>query len=72
MCLRPMTGDVTVQNAHHEEYSTSDLEYVFGILGGRRLTNNLVFGSACNRSYALVSARAAGGEEQHDGLGSGH
>ncbi len=72
MRLRPMTGDVTVQNAHHEEYIFSDLEYVFGICGGERLTINLVFGSLCNTSYALVSARPAGGEEQHDGLGSVH
>ena len=67
-----MTGDVTVQNAHHEEYSSSDLENVFGICGGGLLTLNLVFCSACNISYALVSARPAGGAEQHDGLGSVH
>ena len=47
-----MSGDVTLENTHHEEYSSSDLEYVFGICGGGRLTINLVFGSACNTSYA--------------------
>ena len=63
-----MTGDVTVQNAHHEEYSSSDLENVFGICGGGLLTLNLVFCSACNISYALVLARPAGGAEQMTGL----